>query len=109
MGADTLNIKDFEACTPGPWELRHEPSHGIEIWAPVNIGGGPGQEVLQPIYRASIKPSLEVGDDGQVYAMIAYEDWRQFPSPDFKAMQLANARLIICAHGIVREVQGGRA
>lgn len=104
-----MNHQPFmDKCTQGAWELRNFESSGIQIWAPVNIGGRPNQEVLQPIYEIPIKPSLQIADDGNVYAMIAYEDYRQFPSPDFEAMQLANARLIICAHSIVREALAGR-
>lgn len=92
----------LEKATPGPWELRDLPSHGIEIWAPVNIGGKPGQETIQPIYDLSVKPQLRVLDDGTTEMIIAYESWRQFPSPNFQEMQKANARLIICAHSILR-------
>ena len=84
--------------TPGPWEAKDVESAGIEIFAKVDIGkedmsGG----VLQPIYRVSLEPSLQVGKDGIVRAMISYESWRQFPSINFQEMQRANAQLISAA------------
>ncbi len=83
--------------TKGKWEARNVPSAGWEIFAEVNMGKDENGGVLQPIYNVDIKPSLSVGDDGKVYAMIAYESWRQFPSIKFQKMQEANAQLIATA------------
>lgn len=84
--------------TPMPWEVKEIAGAGIEIFAKVDIGkedmsGG----VLQPIYNVSLTPSLHVGRDGIVRAMISYESWRQFPSINFQEMQKANAYLIASA------------
>ncbi len=84
--------------TPGPWEVKEHSPSGAQIFAKVDIGnddmsGG----ILQPLYDVSLKPSLQVDDAGGVSMVIAYEGWRQFPTPDFVAMQRANARLIAAA------------
>ena len=81
--------------TPGPWTIRGIQSSGLSIMAHVEIGKedmSGGQ--LQPIYEVSIKPHLQIGDDGRVHMDLTYESWRQFPSIDFQEMQKANARLI---------------
>jgi len=84
--------------TPGPWEAKDVPAAGIEIFAKVDIGKEDmSSGVLQPIYNVSLKPSLQVGENGIVNLMISYESWRQFPSINFQEMQRANARLIAAA------------
>ena len=98
--------------TSGPWEAKKVSGAGLQIWATVDLGpsehegadrvSGP---LLQPIYRVEIKPSLVVGDDGKAYAMLSYEDWRQFPSIRFKEMQEANARLIAAAPDLLSALE----
>lgn len=81
----------------GPFQFVDVPGANLEIRAKVNIGRDAGDGILQPIYNVPIKPILQVGDDGSVYATIAYDDWRQFPSNDFKTMQYANGHLFAAA------------
>ena len=83
--------------TPGRLEVREVSGAGIQIWAEVNIGRDEHGGVLQPIYEIGLRPLLQVGEDGRVHMMLAYESWRQFPSTDFKAMQRANAVLFAAA------------
>ena len=83
--------------TKGEWEVRDIPSHGLEIYAKVNIGKDENGGVVQPIYDVDIKPNLSIDNDGKVWMMIAYESWRQFPSTNFQEMQKANANLIAAA------------
>lgn len=87
--------------TPGPWEARDEKGAGLQILAVADIGSSldsaGSRQVLQPLYKVSIKPTLSVGDDGRVHMLLSYEDWRQFPTVNFKEMQRANARLIASA------------
>ena len=80
--------------TPGPWEVKSRISCSHEIFAKVNIGLDMDKGILQPIYNVPARPSLQVGDDGKVWATISYDSCRQFPSNDFIAMQKANADLI---------------
>ncbi len=83
--------------TKGKWTIKNIPSHGLEIYAEVNMGTDEHGGVLQPIYNVDIKPHLKVGEDGKAFLMIAYESWRQFPSINFQEMQEANAQLIAAA------------
>ena len=83
--------------TKGEWTIKEIPSHGLEIFAEVNMGKDEHGGVLQPIYTVSIRPHLKVCNDGIAELMIAYESWRQFPSVNFEEMQRANAQLIAAA------------
>ena len=92
--------------TPGPWEIKNVPSAGIGIFAKVDIGKSDmSNGVLQPIYNVSVKPMLQVQDDGMVVAQLCYESWRQFPSTNFKEMQEANARLIASAPELLKALK----
>jgi hypothetical protein len=46
-----------------------------------------------------------VGEDGNVYAHLSYESWNQFPSPDWRTMQAANAALIARAPDLLGVAQ----
>lgn len=76
--------------TPGDWEFKDVAGVGFEIWASVNIGTDATGKNLQPIYEGRCAPTLHIKEDGSVIALIAYESWRQFPSVNFKEMQMAN-------------------
>lgn len=83
--------------TKGPWEAKDIPSAGWQIYAEVDLGKDERRGVIQPIYNVNVKPMLFVNNEGTVTAVIAYEDWRQFPSINFQEMQAANSRLIAAA------------
>ena len=87
--------------TPGPWKLQND----TEIWADVHIGEDQDGKNYQPIYEVPIPARLVVMKDGTVEAHISYESWRQFPSNDFKAMQEANARLIVTSPKLLRALR----
>ena len=108
MSEETRDVLEgLEGFTPGPWKRKAtEGDYAANvIHAQVNIGGDEGGALLQPIYQVPIRPSLAVGHDGKVYARLTYDDYRQFPSRDFRAMQLANARLIARAPELVEEIR----
>jgi len=88
--------------TPGPWELRNVPGAGLQIWALADLGLDERRQVVQPLYRVDIHPSLKVGDDGKVYVMLSYEDWRQFPTTQFDEMQKANGQLMAAAPDLLK-------
>lgn len=78
--------------TPGPWSIR-EDSASWEIEARI-----PWLDKLTTIEHISVRPTLHIGDGGQVIIrQLAYESWNQFPSHDWREMQAANARLIAAA------------
>lgn len=94
--------------TKGPWTIKNIPSHGLEIYAEVNMGKDENGGVLQPIYNVDIEPHLRVGKDGTASVMIAYESWRQFPSINFQKMQEANAQLIATAPELCEALKEAR-
>lgn len=75
--------------TPGPWKFEHHPGAGYELRARI-----PSLDRAAKFVEVLVRPRLEINEDGEVYAFIAYESWNQFPSEDWRAMQAANARLI---------------
>jgi hypothetical protein len=95
--------------TKGEWKVKNIPSHGLEIFAEVNIGNDENGGVLQPIYNVDIKPYVRIGDDGKAYVIIAYESWRQFPSVNFQKMQKANAQLIAAAPELYGALKAAKA
>jgi hypothetical protein len=106
-----------EGFTPGPWTLIDSPSAGLEIHAAVDLGrekqchdeSVPTGPVLRRLYEVSLKPSVRIGEDGRAHVMLAYEEWRQFPTVNFQEMQRANARLMADAPNLYAEVVALRA
>ncbi len=78
--------------TPGPWEVRGPDGTGWQVHAHV-----PSLDRATTIEQIPIRPTVSISDDGKVYVCLSYEDWRQFPSDDWREMQAANARLIAAA------------
>lgn len=78
--------------TPGPWEFRRPHNQSEGIWARI-----PHLDKAAMTVEIPITPQLRVGEDGKVFALLAYESWNQFPSDNWLEMQAANARLIAAA------------
>jgi len=88
------------------WKAVNRVGAGWEIEADVKIGKDDHGTNIQPIYQVSIEPSLRVNKDGTVTMMVAYEDWRQFPSTNFQEMQADNAHLIEQAPDMLEALKG---
>ena len=78
--------------TPGPWIHSNEKGQGHQIRAHV-----PYLDREVEIQHVPIKPSLVVGNDGKVYAVIEYETCTPIGPSCWLEMQAANARLIAAA------------
>jgi len=78
--------------TKGEWKFEDIPGRGMIITAYIEK---PKQ--MQPIYNVSIRPQVEITDDGRLCVTLSYSDWRQFPSDDWREMQRANGRLMTSA------------
>lgn len=81
--------------TPGPWIAEDIPSGGWKIKAviarvPDKLRGI--LEISAPRYT-----SFTVGEDGKLWATIAYEEYVQFPPDDIKEQWAANAKLAAAA------------
>ena len=71
--------------TPGPWIAKDVVGAGLEIYAD-----------LRPVL------GNKYSEDFPIFKMFAYEQWVQFPSEQFTAMQHANARLIAAAPDLLK-------
>lgn len=78
--------------TPGPWKFTRPHNQPEGIWAHI-----PHLDRAAMTVEVSIRPSLIIGEDGNVYALLAYESHNQFPSEDWLEMQASNAQLIAAA------------
>lgn len=97
--------------TPGPWQAEDVAGAGIQIKAklPFHPYAAAGDsetrwqlakdKAFGIFYMTphSGNVNFTVNDEGQLSAMLCYEEWVQFPSTDWEAMQMANARLIAAA------------
>ena len=83
--------------TKGPWKYKDVPAAGLEIFA--NMTQFP--EYKQPLSFFKMPSTKDINfnldAEGQLWGMIAYEQWRQFPDKKWDNVQLANARLIAAA------------
>lgn len=82
-----------EEATPPPWVTDNIPGTGCQIKAKVAAFG----DALMTHFRtpASSDVLFKIDPDGNLVAMLAYEEWVQFPSDDWRAAVLANAALIV--------------
>lgn len=102
--------------TPGPWIAENIPSAGIQIKARlpfhpyVEADNATSPWKLAPDKAYGLfhmtptagSVSFSVNKAGEIWAMLSYEEWVQFPSADWHAMQMANARLIAAAPDLLR-------
>ena len=94
--------------TPGPWKAINKPGCGIEIEASIDRPFGTDGAKLLPIYEVSIRPSLQISDDGSLYARLSYETWVQFSDQNWKDTQAANAKLIAAAPELLAALQAAK-
>lgn len=93
------------AHTPGPWQAEDVAGAGIEIKAalPFHPYGGTWkltEGATFAFFRMTPRSgnvSFSVNAKGEIWAKLCYEEWVQFPSAEWGAMQAANARLIAAA------------
>lgn len=98
----------------GPWEMRESAGAGISIHGTVDLGRQsqmldeaiPSGPLIRRLYEVSLKPSLQVADDGRAWAKLSHEVWMQFPSVDFDKMQRANGAFIAAARSDVPALVG---
>ncbi len=100
--------------TPGPWEDQGSCSSGHEIKAKVaHIGEGAITLFHAPNMR---DVSFNFTKEGELWGLLCYEQYVQFPSKAWEGMQEANVRLITAAPELlvackefVRKVECGEA
>ena len=81
--------------TPGPWEDQGSSSSGHEIKAKVaHIGEGAITLFHAPNMR---DVSFNFTKEGELWGLLCYEQYVQFPSKAWEGMQEANVRLITAA------------
>ncbi len=78
--------------TPGPWEDQGSCSSGHEIKAKV---AHIGEELITLFHAPSIGDvSFKLTKEGELWGLLCYEQYVQFPSKIWEGMQEANVRLI---------------
>lgn len=81
--------------TPGPWIDKGSGTTGHEIKAKI---ARMGDEFITLFHTPETRDlSLQINEKGEIWALLAYERWVQFPSDNWIEMQKANVQLITAA------------
>ncbi len=85
--------------TPGPWEDQGSCSSGHEIKAKV---AHIGEELITLFYAPNMRDvSFKLTEEGELWGLLCYEQYVQFPSKIWEGMQEANVRLITAAPDMI--------
>ncbi len=78
--------------TPGPWEDQGSCSSGHEIKAKV---AHIGEELITLFHAPNMTDvTFQLTKEGELWGLLCYEQYVQFPSKIWEGMQEANVRLI---------------
>ena len=90
--------------TPGPWEDHGSCSSGHEIKAKI---ARIGEDFITLFHAPSIKEiSFRLNEKGELWGLLCYESYVQFPSDNWEKMQEANIRLITAAPDLLEACKG---
>lgn len=89
--------------TPGPWEARDVAGAGLQIYAALAEVDGKILSFFHLPREQDI--SFHVGEDGVLYAMLAYEEWVQFSPAGWENRQAANAHLMAAAPELLQALK----
>lgn len=92
--------------TSGPWIDKGSGTTGHEIKAKI---AKIGKEFMAIFHTPEVRDlSLQINEKGEIWALLAYERWVQFPSDDWKEMQKANVQLITAAPDLLEALKRSR-
>lgn len=77
-------------AAPRPWTTNGDDGGGHRIEARI-----PDLDRAADIQQVSIRPHVQIGESGEVWVLVAYESYNQFPSKDWSEMQVSNRDAIV--------------